>query len=574
MPHYNRRTANRPTTGGTSPLQTDPAAAPTTTHEGGTGWIRTPQSELFLLATTSHDITAEAFYADGPPKVGSVRHHPTYRNEPIYGTPDPHINRFRHLVQQCAITWPDWTHDFLVWLRTSANIRTAAVVGAVEAARAMVNAGIPGGRQILADVLTRPDEPGEAVAYHLAVHGRKMPMPVKKGIGDAAKRLYNERALLKWDTASHAVRFGDVIEMTHPVASGYPGQSALFKHAIDRRHGRADLRALIADRANSRLPMVTANALLRSALSEHVSWDQVTTDNLRQAGMTWEDVLSLAGPDVNKTVLWRNLIPAMGFMARLRNLRNFDQNGLTDADVADVLHMLTDPDQVAKSRQLPLRFLSAYRATSHLRWAYPLERALELSLANVPGLSGNTLILVDTSGSMADRLSEKSDLQRWDAAAAFGLAVARRCETAAVVSYSANYAGWSGNRELWKQFPQTPGESLLSAINRWKTGGYFIGGGTDTIGALKETFNPKVHHRVILLTDEQHQASRYGATVDSVLPATTPLYTWNLSGERVGHTASNPYRITLGGLVDSMFNVIPMVESGVSGLWPWESPAS
>ena len=36
----------------------------------------------------------------------------------------------------------------------------------------------------------------------------------------------------------------------------------------------------------------------------------------------------------------------------------------------------TDPEQVAKSRQFPFRFLSAYRAVPSLRWAYPLEKAL------------------------------------------------------------------------------------------------------------------------------------------------------------------------------------------------------
>jgi hypothetical protein len=566
MPKFNTNRV-RPARTATGPIQTDPVAPPTPNHEGGTGWTRTPQSELFLLATTSHDITAASFYEGGKPSVtGTVRRPPAYGEEPMYGQTDPRINRFRHLVQQCAIVWPEWTHDFLVWLRTGANIRTAAVVGAVEAARAMVNAGIPGGRQVLADVLTRPDEPGEAIAYHLAVYGRKMPMPVKKGIRDAAQRLYSERSLLKWDTASHGVRFGDVLELCHPQGAA-SSKDPLYRYALDRRHGRDNVQQIVGSGAFTALPTVYANIVLRSKLSEKVSWDRVTPQNLIDAGMTWEDVLSLAGPDVNKYYLWRNLIPAMGFMARLRNLRNFDEHSLTDADVADVLHMLTDEEQVRASRQLPLRFLSAHRAVSHLRWAYPLERALEFSLTNVPALPGNSLILVDTSGSMNEKLSAKSDLKRWDAAAAFGLAVARRCETAAVVSYSS--AGWSSG-QLWKQFPQIPGESLLTAIKRWQTGGYFIGGGTDTVGALKETFNPKVHHRVILLTDEQNQTGRYGATVDSVLPATTPLYTWNLSGYRTGHTVSNPYRITLGGLTDAMFQVIPMVERGISGTWPWE----
>ena len=51
---------------------------------------------------------------------------------------------------------------------------------------------------------------------------------------------------------------------------------------------------------------------------------------LAAAGMTWEDVLSLAGSTVDKAALWTALIPSMGYMALLRNLRNFDEAGVPD----------------------------------------------------------------------------------------------------------------------------------------------------------------------------------------------------------------------------------------------------
>ena len=74
----------------------------------------------------------------------------------------------------------------------------------------------------------------------------------------------------------------------------------------------------------------------------------------------------------------------MGYMALLRNLRNFDQAGVSDAVAAQVAARLADPAQVARSRQLPMRFLSAYRARPSLRWAYPLEQALGLASATFP----------------------------------------------------------------------------------------------------------------------------------------------------------------------------------------------
>src|SRR5690606_19675474 len=70
-------------------------------------------------------------------------------------------------------------------------------------------------------------------------HGRAVPKPVKRGIADAVRRLYNERSLLKYDSDARAFRFADVIELTHPApAPDKPWQGDLFAYALDRRHER------------------------------------------------------------------------------------------------------------------------------------------------------------------------------------------------------------------------------------------------------------------------------------------------------------------------------------------------
>src|SRR6185295_683832 len=61
-----------------------------------------------------------------------------------------------------------------------------------------------------------------------------------------------------------------------------------------------------------------------------------------------------------------------------------------------------------------------------LRWGHMLERALDLSLENIPALPGSTLVLVDMSGSMSGSMSAKSKLTRMEAAALFGAALAKR----------------------------------------------------------------------------------------------------------------------------------------------------
>jgi hypothetical protein len=267
-------------------------------------------------------------------------------------------------------------------------------------------------------------------------------------------------------------------------------------------------------------------------------------------------VLSLAGSRLSKKELWQALIPTMGYMALLRNLRNFDEAGVTDNVAQYVIDRLTDPDQVARSRQLPMRFLSAYRAAPSLRWSYPLEQAMNLSLQNVPQFSGRTLVLIDTSGSMDNRLSTRSDLLRWDAAAMFGLAVAQRCQQVTVVSFGSQI----------REFPLDLGESLLRSLERFK-GRYFFGGGTPTKQAVDSFYQGQ--DRVIVLTDEQANMHAGQGVFDKV-PSNKMAVTFNLAGYRLGHNASgSDTRVVLAGLNDQAFRLLPALELRSAGQWPF-----
>ncbi|WP_330185096.1 TROVE domain-containing protein [Nocardia sp. NBC_01503] len=290
---------------------------------------------------------------------------------------------------------------------------------------------------------------------------------------------------------------------------------------------------------------------------------EIARDTLRSAGMTRESVAGwLPGPMDAK--VWEALIPTMGYMAQLRNLRNFDQAGVSDDVAAKLAARLADPAQVARSRQLPMRFLSAYRAAPSLRWGHALEQALTHSLASIPALPGRTLVLIDTSGSMAAGFSKDGTLRRWDAAALFGIALATRCAHADVVSYS-QAVQWN-NRTYTDSlvFPMIPAEPVLKAVERWKADGYFIGGGTDTALAVRKHFAG--HDRVVIITDEQAT----GGDVGKAVPATVPLYTWDLAGYRLGHAPSGGHnRHAFGGLTDAAFNMITLIEAGERADWPF-----
>ncbi|MEW1644801.1 TROVE domain-containing protein [Streptomyces sp. NPDC091219] len=500
------------------------------TYEGGRGRERDTRSELFLLAVANF-VSQQTFYESG----------------------DDRDDRFAALVRQLAVTDPDWTAGLLGWLRGEGNLRTAAVVGAAEYVKARLDAGAtdgPSNRRVVDSVLRRPDEPGELLAYWTARHGRSIPKPVKRGIADAVRRLYGGTSLLKYDTASKGYRFGDILNLVHAAPDPDKAwQGELFQYALDRRHHPdtavppASSHVLTAHRALMALPVERRRAVVTAADG---------AERLAAAGMTWEALAGwLQGP-MDKAA-WEAVIPSLGSMALVRNLRNFDEAGVSDEVAARVAAKISDPAEVARSRQFPFRYLAAYQHAPSLRWAYPLERALGHSLANVPALPGRTLVLVDRSGSMFfSRLSDRSELNRADAAAVFGTALALRAADADLVEFGTTS----------RRLPVDAGESVLKVLGRFGDLG-----GTDTTSAVRAHYRGQ--DRVLIVTDEQYTHSPHGDPTEQV-PAHVPVYTWNLAGYRAGQGPSGRgNRHTFGGLSDAAFRMVPLLESARDADWPW-----
>lgn len=506
-----------------------------TNHQGGTAYARDAKSELFVLAV-SNMVAERTMYESG-----------TARDR-----------RFEELVAAVAVDDLDWMTRFIPWLRDTANMRSASEVCAAVAAKTLADKGLPGGRALISAACQRADQPGEILARWFAVVGKKLPFNVKKGLADAARRLYTQSSALKYDTGSHGVRFGDVLELCHPRPADHV-QDALFGWLLDRRPGKTRKVGGRDVPVPNVLKKVTANRRVRVEAEADPS---VLTQAgaLEAAGITWEQALSTAGKDVDKRALWEAKIPSMGYMALLRNLRNFDEAGVSDEVAKAVGERLADPGEVARSRQFPFRFLSAYQAAPSLRWAWPLEQALNHSLQNIPPLHGRTLILVDQSGSMFSRVSDKSSATWADTAALFGSALALRCERFALVQFGSTS----------EDVPMHEGESVLRTVGRFRNMG-----GTYLLAALDRHFNR--HDRVVVITDEQFAPSiqyfrTYAApvTVDDIVPPTTPIYTWNLVGYRYGGVeAGRPGRHVFAGLSDAGFSAIGMLEAGERGEWPF-----
>lgn len=483
------------------------------THEGGTGFDRDPRSELFLLGVSN-----------------------LVREDNFYEAAAKRDDRFVRLVWEITKTDPDWVRSFLPWLRTSMFLRSAPVVGAAE----YVAAGGPNGRSLVDAVLQRAEEPAEMLAYWVQAHGRNVPKPVKRGVADAAARLYTEFSALKYDSSRSAWRMGDVIELTHPTPKA-PWQGELFRWLLDAGKGRERIEI------GESLTMIRARAAMNSLPVE--SRRALVNDSgyLKTAGMTWESLSGwLEGP--MDAEAWTAVIPQMGYMALLRNLRNFEEAGVDAEVLAAVAALLADPEQVAKSKQLPIRFLSAWLASQSMTFGPALEAACNLSVDNVPSLPGRTLILIDCSGSMWSSLSGRSKAQRYQVAGVFGLALAKRAEDATAVVFGTN------SQEL----PKMKGSILRAAEKLPDLGG------TYTWKAVADHY--KGHDRVIILTDEQAHDSHHG--MFDAIPA---LYTFNIGGYRVAHTEERSGWHTFGGgLTDAAFRLLPALEAQRNVGWPWE----
>lgn len=510
------------------------------THEGGPAYARDVKGELFLLAVTN--------------MVGE---------DTFYEAAGERDERFRELVHAAVAEDADWVARFVPWLRNVANMRSASVVAAVE----YVRAGGPFGRRVVDSALARADEPAEVLAYFTSRYGRALPQPLKRGVADAAQRLYTQRAALKYDGLSRAWRMADVLDMTH-VKPRDDAQSALFRYLLDRRHGRDDV--VLPDA----LPMLRANVALQAlAVDERRPWvemaaqDPAVADRLASAGMTWEALSGWLNGPMDRAA-WEAVIPSMGYMALLRNLRNFDAAGVGDDVAEKVASKLSDPDEVARSRQFPYRFFSAYQAAPSLRWGYALEKALESATGNIPAFDGRTLALVDTSASMSGRaFSRRSTMTPVTAAALFGVVMAKR----------GNAVDLHGFADGVFRHRVDHSASVLKEVERFTARVGEVGHGTRIAEALRATY--RGHDRVVIVSDMQTFPDSKGPWVRGVAYTTVaadavskwvPVYGFNLGGYRATVlNAGRGNRHEFGGLNDATFTMLNLLESRASAGWPF-----
>lgn len=292
-------------------------------------------------------------------------------------------------------------------------------------------------RALVAETLTKVIQRADELAEFIAIYWKDGRQPlsgqVKKGLA-AAFRKFDEYALAKYDRAG-VVRLRDVLFLCHAKPAS-EAQAEVWKRLIAGELAAPD----------------TWEVALSSGADQRAAWERLMVEH------------------------------KLGALALLRNLRNMQEAKVDEALVRRSLRAMRT------ERVLPFRFLAAARYAP--QWEEELEQAMFTCLEGKAKLPGKTVLLVDVSGSMTERLARRSEMLRTDAA--YGLAVLLRevCQEVEIYSFSAQA----------KRVPARRGFALRDAIDRSQThGATYLGRALAAVSGEYE--------RLIVITDEQSHDS-------------------------------------------------------------------
>ena len=259
-------------------------------------------------------------------------------------------------------------------------------------------------------------------------------------------------------------------------------------------------------------------------------------------------------------------------MALLRNLRNILEANVSANHVQAVCNYLANAEAVAKSKQLPFRFLAAYRELKEVKSKYTsyildaLEDAVMQSAANIKGfgLSTSVVIACDVSGSMQKAISPKSKIMLYDIGLMLGMLMQSRCKN--VIS------GMFGDK--WKII-NMPKKSVLSNVNEYYKREGEVGYSTNGYLVIEDLIKRnEITDKVMLFTDVQlwnsngtfHSFEKSWYNYKKIAP-NAKLYLFDLAG--LGNTPielkeKDVYLIA--GWSDKVFDVLAALENSGNAL--------
>lgn len=306
-----------------------------------------------------------------------------FNEKKFYGDNSSEIQKtIRNVIKQDA----KFVSNLAVFARREFNMRSISHILVAYLAHEIE--GKPFVRQTVKGVSLRGDDVTEIMACYISLFDKPIPNALKKGINDVLQG-FDEYTLAKYKGNGKSVKMRDLLCLCRPTP---------------KTNAQSDM------------------------------WKRLLEDKL-EIPMTWETELSANG---NNAETWEKLIDSgkVGYMALLRNLRNIVKANPTN--IEKVMKDIENPEKVKKSKQLPFRFLSAYKSVYNIGGSKvfdALEAAIDASVDNLPHIPGTTVIAIDTSGSMGSAISAKSDIRCCDISMMLGVIANRICENAIVYTF-------------------------------------------------------------------------------------------------------------------------------------------
>ncbi len=486
-----------------------------TNHEGAKAYAMTPELELYTAVVTAS------------------------LSDLFYEKQDERVNRIAALMGKVS---PEFVARLAVYARTQMHLRSIPLLLLVELAK--VHNGDDLVARAVEKTVLRADEIMELLMCYQwrnpSADPRKKLGKLSRQIQNGLQRAFNrfdEYQFAKYDRDNLEVKLRDALFLVHPKAKDEQ-QQALFDKIVNRQ---------------------------------------------LETPYTWETELSALGQqqfasEEEKAVAfrekWEELVRSgkLGYMALMRNLRNMLQADVSFADLQVVCERLSNAAQVAKSKQLPFRFLSAYREVEHVNSTgtsalmSALEAAVKHSAANIEGFDENTRVLLasDVSGSMWANVSAKSTVRLYDIGLLLSMLLKSRCNQV--------IAGIFG--DSWKVV-NMPSDNILMAtrqLERLANSVGFSTNGYKVVDWLIE--HNQVMDKVMMFTDMQMwNSTGSDSTFEKSwrrykrLAPHAKLYLFDLAG--YGQSSlrlAEPDVYLIAGWSDRVFDVLSAIDKGADAL--------
>ena len=482
-------------------------------YEGAKAYTLTPEMELYSAVAT------------------------TMLNDSYYEKTDTRLDRIKTLIGQAN---PVFVAKLAVYVREQLYLRSAPVMLLSELAKIHNGDDLVG--KAVGRAVQRPDEITELLAYYQLTNQRtgvkklnRISKQMQKGLATAFNK-FDEYQFAKYERAT-AVKLRDALFLVHPKAKG-DAQQAVF--------------------------------------------DKIVNGTLTTP-YTWETELSTLGQtrfktEAEKTVAvrdkWEELIASgrLGYMATLRNLRNMLEVGISGTHVEMVCALLSSEKAIRNAKQLPFRFLSAYRELKALPLGHvpmvleALEDTVYASVLNLRGFGADTNVVVacDVSSSMQKAVSPKSKVLLYDIGLLLGMLLQAKCKNV--------LSGMFG--DSWKTVA-LPTRHILANVDEFYRREGEVGYSTNGYLVLDDLIKRRYKaDKVMLFTDVQLWDSvTANQSIDNTLSAkwmqykklfpTAKLYVFDLAGY-----GTAPLRIEqndvylIAGWSDKVFDVLQAFEDG------------